>query len=513
MNHKNLLSIPMLLPALLAQGVPLQANATSFPVSRFVIEGNTLLATERLAPQLDPLRGETRTLDDLLEARKRIESAYREAGYGLVSIGLPRTIDADGTVRLQVRELPLDAVVITPETPAGDPDRYRNALPSLREGESPNLLRLSRELSLANENPSHGLTVDFAQRDDGIVAEVRVEESSPLKLSLTIDNTGTPETGRTRTGLIVQHANVFGLDHQATLAYTTSPEKADKVSIAALFYRIPLPALGDSLVFSANYSDVDSGRVADLFNISGQGYGAGAHYIHNLTRSAERRASLDIGVDRRVYRDIVDFSGTDIGTQVTTRPLSLQFSTGGRIGKHSYAATLGGARNLPGGDKNDDAAYAAARSGASADWRVLRASLHWSYLFGNASLLSLRGEMQHTRDPLISGEQFGVGGARSVRGLKEREISGDRGWLTTAEWLSPPLREHHRLALFADAGHVNRLESPGTPDERAASVGLGWRISGWKGFSLNVDFARVVHGAGNTEKGDHRGHLFAMWSL
>lgn len=507
MNNKNLLWIP----ALLALTAPLPVSATSFPVARFVIEGNTLLASDELAPRLASLIGESGTLDDLLEAKMRIEDAYRAAGYGLVGVGLPRSIDADGTVRLQVRELPLARVALSPAD--ADGERYRRALPSLREGESPNLLRLSRELSLANENPSHAVAVDFAQREEGIVAEVRVEESSPLKLSLTLDNTGTPETGRSRTGVIVQHANVFGLDHQATLAYTTSPEKADKVAIAALFYRIPLPALGDSVLLSANYSDVDSGRVAELFNISGQGHGAGAHYIHNLTRTADRRAALDLGLDRRVYRDIVDFSGTDLGTRVSTRPLSLQFSGSGRSGRNSYALTVGGSRNLPGGSDNDDAAYAAARAGASAGWSALRASLFWSYAFANHSQLSLRGETQYTRTPLISGEQFGLGGSRSVRGLKEREVAGDRGWLATAEWLSPPLGEYHRLALFADTGHISRLQTPATPNDYAASVGLGWRITGWKGFHLNLDFARVLDGAGNAEKGEHRGHLAAVWSL
>lgn len=506
MNEKS----RRLLPALLLLGATLPAIANTFPIARFVVEGNTRVDAATLASPLEPLLGAQRTLDDLLEARRRIEQIYRDAGYGLVTVGLPRSIDADGTVRLQVRELPLGAVTIVPEDI--DPERYRRALPSLREGESPNLLRLSRELALANDNPGHAVAVDFATRDDAIVAEVRVEESSPLKLSLTLDNSGTPETGRARAGIVVHHANAFGLDHQATLAYTTSPEKADKVAIAAFLYRIPLPALGDSVVLSANYSDVDSGRVADLFNVSGQGYSAGAHYIHHLERSADRRTSVDIGIDRRVYRDIVDFSGTDIGTRIATRPLSLQVAGSGRNGRQNYAASLAVARNLAGGSRNDDTAYAAARAGAEADWSTLRTSLYWAYTFAGNSQLSLRGEAQYARMPLISGEQFGLGGSRSVRGLKEREVAGDRGWLASVEWLSPPLREHHRLALFADAGHVGRLATT-EPDENASSIGIGWRVTGWKGFYLNLDFARVIDGAGSTEKGEHRGHLAAVWSM
>jgi len=499
------------LPALLSLTMANSAIASSFPVSRFVIEGNTLVETARLSAQLDSLVGEARTLDYLLEARERIETIYRQEGYSLVSVGLPRAIDGDGTVRLQVRELPLSGIVIAPDQQ--NIDRYRGALPSLQEGHSPNLFKLARELNLANENPSHAVVVDFAQKDEGIVAELKVEETSPLKLSLTLDNTGSHETGQTRAGVIVQHANVFGLDHQAIVAYTTSPDNASQVSIFGASYQIPLPALGDSLVFSGNYSDVNSGQVDDLFNVSGKGYGYGAHYVHNLTRGADSKAALDFGIDRRVYRDVIDFSGTDLGTRVSSRALSLQFSVTGRLGKNSYAATLSGSRNLPGGEMNNDAAYAAARFGANANWSAMRASLRWSHALDNNSQVSLRGDLQYADTPLISGEQFGLGGSRSVRGLVERETAGDRGWLTSIEWLSPQLREHHRIALFADAGHVDRLNSPSAPGEGAASWGLGWRFSGWQGFNLNLDIARVIDGAGKTEKGEYRGHFAAVWSL
>lgn len=487
------------------------ANASSFPVSRFVIEGNTLLASERLEAPLASLLGAERTIDDLLEARTRIENLYREAGYGLVSVGLPRSIDADGTVRLQVRELRLNSVAITPadeNTP-----RHRAALPSLRENESPNLLQLARELNLANENPGRSITVDFAQQDDGIGAAVKVEATAPLKLALTLDNTGSPATGRYRSGLVVHHANVFDRDHQLSFAYTTAPDHLGEVTVVGLNYRIPLPTLGDSVVFAANYSDVDSGQVADFFNVSGQGYGYGAHYIRNLTRGANRRAALDFGIDRRVYRDVIDFSGFDLGTRVSSRALSVLFSTSGRVDRHSVAATLGAARNLPGDSLNDDLAYANARAGATADWSVARASARWSLLLPGNSQLSLRAELQHTEKPLISGEQFGLGGSRSVRGLEERETAGDRGALVTLEWTTATWREQHRLALFADAGQVTRLNSPDAPDESAASWGVGWRFGGWQGLNVSLDLARVRDGGGRTEKNKQRGHFAAAWSF
>ena len=501
----------LLIPALLCASVTPPVGATSFPISRFVIEGNSLLGQAELAPRLEPLIGPSRSLDDLLEARRRIEAAYRQEGFGLISVGLPRSIDADGTIRLQVREFTLTEVEVTPT--AASRARYRQALPSLQEGTSPNLAQLGRELNLANENPSHVVLVDFAPKDDGMVATVKAEETPPVKTTLMLDNTGSAETGRYRVGAVLQHANLFDRDHQLTAAYQTSPDHLSEVRVLSLAYQLPLYTLGDSLVFSANHSDVDSGQVADVFKVSGQGYGYGLHYVRNLSGDANHRAALDFGLDRRVYRDLIDFSGIDIGTRVSTRPLSLQLSASGRSATSSYAASLSHLRNLRGDSLNDDAAYAIARTDARADWQLTRASLRWSQSWPEVGTLALRGEVQHATQPLISGEQFGLGGSRSVRGLKERATAGDRGWLATVELTSPALFGQHRLAVFADAGHVSREASPSSPGEGAASFGIGWRFGVWQGFSASLDLARVIDGAGQAERGDQRGHLSVAWSL
>jgi len=45
---------------------------------------------------------------------------------------------------------------------------------------------------------------------EGVVdAVVRVSDERPIKYSLTLDNTGTPQTGTYRVGLGYQHANLF----------------------------------------------------------------------------------------------------------------------------------------------------------------------------------------------------------------------------------------------------------------------------------------------------------------
>ncbi|MET0680347.1 MAG: POTRA domain-containing protein, partial [Burkholderiales bacterium] len=62
---------------------------TVFEVRRFVIEGATLLAPERIDAALAPSMGADRTIDDLQRARAALESMYARRGYGASHPGAP----------------------------------------------------------------------------------------------------------------------------------------------------------------------------------------------------------------------------------------------------------------------------------------------------------------------------------------------------------------------------------------------------------------------------------------
>jgi hemolysin activation/secretion protein len=53
-------------------------------------------------------------------------------------------------------------------------------------------------------------------------------------------------------------------------------------------------------------------------------------------------------------------------------------------------------------------------------------------------VMSLKASGQVATEPLISNEQFGVGGINTVRGYHEGEVFGDEGWAFTAEQKTPP---------------------------------------------------------------------------
>ncbi len=109
----------------------------------------------------------------------------------------------------------------------------------------------------------------------------------------------------------------------------------------------------------------------------------------------------------------------------------------------------------------------------------------------------------------MPGEQFGIGGASSVRGYEEREITGDRGIAAALELVSPELATLIGMASgtlraigFADVGWVrNRLGTPCRSNDsecRLGSVGVGVRYGSGR-LQARLDVAYALR-AGNPHR-------------
>jgi len=88
----------------------------------------------------------------------------------------------------------------------------------------------------------------------------------------------------------------------------------------------------------------------------------------------------------------------------------------------------------------------------TAGFKALRANANYMASWGNGWLWALRGQVQCSADALISGEQFGLGGASSIRGTSERPISGGKGMLASLEVTTPEVAPGLRVLGFVDAG-------------------------------------------------------------
>ncbi|MDP3756265.1 ShlB/FhaC/HecB family hemolysin secretion/activation protein, partial [Polaromonas sp.] len=460
--------------ALAATGLTAQAadevasSGPRFAISRFAVDGNSLLPSAEVDGVLTPFAGPQRSFGDVRRAVEALQQAYLQRGYSVVLVQLPEQELAQGVVRLKVIEPRIGSTRVEGNQ-LFSTGNIRASLPALREGATPNIRDISASLKVANTNPSKQLTLALqtADQPDTVDAVISVtEDSKPWRIGLNADNSGSTETGRTRLGVLFQHANLWDLDHVMTLQYTTSAEKPSNVSVYGVGYHVPLYALGDSMDFFASHSNVDSGTLtAGVLNlqVSGQGKVFGARYNHSLPQWGDLVSALIYGADWRAYVNTIDVAGFKLGDEITVHPLSLSYSGQLTLPSATLGVQLTGLQNLPGGQNGRAADFSRQRVGASANYRVLRYGAGYNHQLGQDWQLRLQFNGQATRDALVPGEQFGAGGAGSVRGFREREVAGDQGHFAGAEIQTPnwcpanaAFAVQCRALAFVDAASVSR---------------------------------------------------------
>lgn len=515
--------------ALLLSALARADDGAKFAVRAYLVEGNTVLSSDEIDSVLRPYTGAAVDFETIQSALAALEAHYNAAGFGAVKAVLPEQDIDEGTVRLRIVEARVSRVLIDGQRFFSE-ENVRASLPSLSEGERPNMLKIDRELRVANENSAKqtNLVLRRGAQEGEVDALVRVADETPLRLALSMDNTGAPaadgkySTGKFRTGFIVQHSNLFDRDHALSMQYLTSPDHLREVTIFGLGYRIPLYAQGDALEFAYGYSNVDSGTLstaAGNYGISGSGQIFVAKYEQYLPKWGEWQQKLAYGLDYRAYTSKVNAEGDNASLvpDTTVHPASLTYSGNSRQEGQDLALTFGVHQNIAGGADGTTADFnrPGGRQGATANYTL------WRYLLTGTQRLPadwmLRGALQGqlTRDALISGEQFGAGGVDSVRGFEERQVANDYGHRASVEVYTPDLGAlansadaRTRLLVFYDAARLYRnLALPGeTAAQSISSYGVGVRAGYGKNASLRLDFAVVDQGGGVRDAGDKMLH-------
>jgi hemolysin activation/secretion protein len=518
MKHclKRLLAASILTSAV-ASAWSADDSVLRFEIARFEVKGNTLLPPAQVDAVVAPFAGKQRDFGDVQRALEALEAAFHKQGYNVVTIELPEQELNGGVVTLRVVETKIGRVTVK-NNQHFDEANIRRSLPVLQEGSSPNLKAVSANLKQGNESPAKQVTMKLqgGEKNDEVDAVLEVKDESPWKVMANADNTGTESTGKTHLGVILQNSNLFNRDHLATLQYTTSAEEPARVKVYGAGYHIPFYASGDSLDLYASYSNVDSGTInAGLFNLAVSGKGAvyGARYNQVLAKRGEIESRLSYGLDVKAFKNSVLLDGTELGNDVTVHPISIgyQVSTPITNGDAGLQVTL--LRNISGGSNGDQRAFTLARLNSKTDYTILRVGGSITRALANEWQLRAIVNGQYTRDALIPGEQFGAGGATSVRGFIEREVANDSGLNLNLEAYTPNLCSRAgwncRLLGFYDTAYLSRNKAlPGELDSTTiASAGVGARFVLSTYVNLQLDYGHVTKAGATTRADANRLHV------
>ena len=495
-----------------AQSAPAAGSAT-FEIKGFKLHGENPLGESKTSQVLAPFVQAKATIDTLQQATAALETALRDAGYGLHRVALPPQ-EIGEQVRLDIVKFTMGKVTLEGNQQFGDAN-IRRSLPELKEGTTPNFNRLSVQTTIANENLGKQVQVALKESEepDKVDAKVVVKETKPWNFSASLSNAGAVSSGRDRLTVTAGHSNLFDRDHQFVGAYTTSIERTSDVKQLGLSYRAPMYQWGG--VIGASYTQSDVVGSFGSFSSTGAGHTLGVSYTSYLPAQGGSRDYFSFGLDDKVF-DVAKINGIAATGQVARRSRSINTGYTRRV--ESDTAVWGFnaefVAGVPGGSGNSLSAFVTEDPRIStARWKAVRGGGNYSAGFAGNWVWTAKLQGQYSPDALISGEQFGTGGSSSVRGMGERPVSGDKGVFGSIEITTPEMAPGLRWAGFFDAAQVENNNPNATnkpPRDSIASVGLGLRY-GVNQMTLTADYARVLNGSvvptANVSKGDDKLHL------
>jgi hemolysin activation/secretion protein len=256
--------------------------------------------------------------------------------------------------------------------------------------------------------------------------------------------------------------------------------------------------------------------VQDFFDVSGDSRSVNLSVRHLLPRQGALEPYLEASLERSVHDDVVGFSGVNLGSKVGTSPVSLALGATWQGTDISAFAQARLRHNTAWGGWSGRADYASARAGAAPHWSALDVAGEVRKAMGAGAEWVVRTQAQWSADALIAPQQFRVGGASLMRGLKEGELAGDKGIALALEyWWSLPAQ--HRVGVLFDSATVRRNQ-PVAGDvghASAASAGLAWQWQPMPAVQLQVSAARLVrvHHLPQRSVGDSRVHASLNWTF
>lgn len=484
-----------------------------FDVVRFEVTGSKVMSSAEVTKILKPYLGRHYSLAGLSSAVEELEKYLKKKGFSFHRVVLMPQSLRNGIVKLRIYEFKLGSLKVSGNRHFNDAN-IRNSLPTLIEGEAPNTRLLNKSLAVANHHPDKSLQMLFKEgvKQNTIDVELKVADKSPATGYVQLANTGSESSGEIRLGLGYQYSNLFNKDHIANIHYSTAAEEPENVAQWVLSYSMPFYTLGDNLSFFYSDSTVESVTLFEnnpgLFDVSGIGTVLGVRYKIGFVNVKSFRQTVTIGLDKKVFNNQV--SSTSFGnaindSTVQSEPLSVEYEISRPKGRSPFAFSVTYFEN-----RIDDEAYASQDRAPDTQWGLTRIRGHYDLPISDW-LLRFKLAGQYADRPLISAEQFAIGGSHTVRGYEEYSVLGDRGHYSNIELWKKIKSMQLSWSVFYDSGQTEFTEvsEPDTTElkHNISSFGFGLRWNPRRNIAVLADLAQVQSGFGETQKGDSKLHF------
>ncbi|MCS6941437.1 MAG: BamA/TamA family outer membrane protein [Geminocystis sp.] len=476
---------------------PQEIIGQNFGINNIEVRGNSIFQTE-IESLISEHKNRNVSKTELEEIASKITQLYLNEGYITTRAVLEEI--RGNTAIIQVYEGEIEAIEIQG---GGRLENYVRERVSLGTTSPFNSGKLEDQLRLLKADPlieKIQATLKPGSRERGSILEVKVTPSPPLFGNIGINNNSPPSVGDVEVNLGLGYRNPLGLGDTLSISYQPRVEDWTGTYSVELNYSVPVNPMDGRI--NARVSIQENKIVEGPFkplDIRGETQYYEINFRQPVLRTPREELALSLGLGYRHGQTFTFFGPTPFGigpdkdgiseTSVLTfgQEYVLREKTGAwglrsqiRVGTGIFGATKAVIPGAPDG-------FFVAWLGQVQRIQVLSPD----------NILIIQGDVQIAFDPLLTSEQFVIGGGDSVRGYRQNVRTGDNGFrfliedritLARNENLEPAFQ----LAPFFNMGSVwNVRGNPNIlPDQRfIAALGLGMIWQPTRNLNLRLDIA------------------------
>jgi hemolysin activation/secretion protein len=487
-------------------------QSAPFLVRAFKITGNKKISTEVLHALVADAEGKNLTLVELDKVISRISDYYTSHGYPLARAIIPAQTVQAGIVNIQIIVARYGKVVLENRSQVKE-SVLQATLSSLQSGNDIEQAGLDRTLLLLTDMPGVGVKASLKPGQIVGTSDISISALPTPRVTgnVALDGHGNSATGRVRVGATVNINDPLDLksSDMLTLSALTS---GSGVSYGRIGYEAVLNGQGTRV--GGSLSALDYAVNSDAFeDTNGTARVQTLWVKHPFIRTRDLNLYGQIQYDGQELRDHASVVDTDRSVKNMTMSLS---------GDSRDEALSGGVNSWNAGwtagkvDFSNVAAKASDLSGANTQGSFSK----WNANLARLQRLSPKNSLyasfsgQWANKNLDSSQKMTVGGPSSVRAYEAGAVSGDEGYLLSAE-LRHDFDSAWQAVAFVDHSSVtnNKTPLPGSTSSNSevlSGAGLGLNWIGPNQWTAKASIAKPI-GATTTQLQDNSSRPVRAW--
>jgi hemolysin activation/secretion protein len=401
------------------KAVPADKSQTLFAVKKIEFGTSEILSTEELKNIAGKYEGKELSLSDLNAMLEEINQMYTSKKVITAKAVLPPQKITDGIVRVKLIEGHYGDFKIVGNNKTSE--EYILSRINLKKAQLVRLDELEKSLTYFNKTNDISLKAELVPGKEVGATDciLHVQEPPVWETTMYADNAGSNDSGLYRIGALTV-CNTFGSYGESLVINTTATKGTLAGSIS---YSQPINIYGTKVGvgYSKNTLDIIDGNLESM-DVKGDSEDLSITLVTPLKVTSDIKSEAFAEVHHKLSE--TDFFGNNLLHTVLntyTAGYSVQQNFKGGL----WYANISGTQ-IRGSQKD----YYTNKNFSRGNATLMR-----QQVFDNKQIFTFRSSMQYSNSKeLPSSEQFSLGGISTVKGFKESEISGEKGYYCGLEY-------------------------------------------------------------------------------